>query len=288
MSSQEREALGCSQRENRCYSRLFPSHCATISSLALCTLIVSSLYLFVSFYMAKSKKKSSILRFAQQDYGFRTSRPSSSQAQRTLSWSSSPGAQHSSSLSRAPDPPRTTVALVDVVNFKHGARVWVKNRNRGMQSTPPTILPLSSPGPCGQHVEPSVSTRPCHVHFAEADSLGSNLGSKGGVTAPPPPLVKCKASSGSHRPSSPVHPTGSIPLSPLLVHFYDYTASTSCHLLGTDLGVHKDLWRFSLIGYIAGKFLGYTSLSKFINSSWKCSTKFSMHDFGWLIFTFSS
>jgi len=54
------------------------------------------------------------------------------------------------------------------------------------------------------------------------------------------------------------------------------------------LGVHKDLWRFNLIGYIAGKFLGYTSVSKFINSSWKCSTKFSIHDSGWLIFTFSS
>jgi hypothetical protein len=52
--------------------------------------------------------------------------------------------------------------------------------------------------------------------------------------------------------------------------------------------VHKDLWRFNLIGYIAGKFLGYTSVSKFINSSWKCSTNFSIHDSGWLIFTFSS
>jgi hypothetical protein len=90
-------------------------------------------------------------------------------------------------------------------------------------------------------MEPSVSTRPCHVHFAEADSLGSNLGSKGGVVAPPPPLMKGKASSKSHRPSSLVHPTGFIPMSSSLVHFSDYIALTSCHLLETDLGVHKDL-----------------------------------------------
>jgi len=118
-------------------------------------------------------------------------------------------------------------------------------------------------------------------------ALETLVGPKVGVATPPP--QKGKASSGSHRPSSPDHLTGTtISLSPSLVHFSDYTALTSCHLLETDLGIHKDLWRFSLIGYIAGKFPGYTSLSKFINSSWKCDAKFSMHDSRWLIFTFSS
>jgi hypothetical protein len=54
------------------------------------------------------------------------------------------------------------------------------------------------------------------------------------------------------------------------------------------MGMYKDRWRFSLIGYIAGKFPGYTSLSHFINSSWKRNVKFSMHDSGWLIFNFDS
>jgi hypothetical protein len=72
-------------------------------------------------------------------------------------------------------PPRTTVAFADVVNFNRGARVWVKNRNRGMQSTPRTVPPLSSPGPCGTNVEPSVTTRPHHVLFVESGSLGSPL-----------------------------------------------------------------------------------------------------------------
>jgi len=72
------------------------------------------------------------------------------------------------------------------------------------------------------------------------------------------------------------------------VYFSDYTATLSCQFLETDLGVHKDLWRFSLIGFIAGKFPGYTSLSKYVNSTWKCNVNFSMHDSGWLIFKFAS
>jgi len=58
-------------------------------------------------------------------------------------------------------------------------------------------------------------------------------------------------------PSSPDHPIGTtFPSSSSLVHFSNYTTLKSCHLLEIDLGMHKDLWRFSLIGYIAGKFLG--------------------------------
>lgn len=52
--------------------------------------------------------------------------------------------------------------------------------------------------------------------------------------------------------------------------------------------MHKDLWKFSLIGFIVGKFPGYLSLSKFVNSTWKCSVKFFIHDSGWLILTFTS
>ena len=72
------------------------------------------------------------------------------------------------------------------------------------------------------------------------------------------------------------------------MHFSDYTATSSCHLLESDLGEHKALWQYSLIGFIAGKFPGYSSISKFINSAWKCNVSFSMHDSGWLIFKFAS
>jgi hypothetical protein len=58
--------------------------------------------------------------------------------------------QHSSSPSQASTPPRTIVAFADVVNFNRGAKVRVKNRNKGMQSTPLTIPPSSSPNSCGK------------------------------------------------------------------------------------------------------------------------------------------
>ena len=201
-----------------------------LSTLSQSLLLISLCH----FYMEKSKKKSSVLRYAQQDYGFCTSHPSSSHAQRTLSQSSSSSVQHSSSPSQASTPPRTIVAFADVVNFNRGAKVRVKNRNKGMQSTPLTIPPSSSPNSCGKNVESSVTTRPRHVLSPESGSLGSfpgignpSPGLKVRVATPPPPLVIDKASSGSHRPSSLDHPTGTtIPLSPSLVHFFYYTAST--------------------------------------------------------------
>jgi hypothetical protein len=45
------------------------------------------------------------------------------------------------------------------------------------------------------------------------------------------------------------------------VHFPNFTATSSCQFLETELGVHKELWRSSLIGFITGKFPRYTSLS---------------------------
>nr|TKS10929.1 hypothetical protein D5086_0000078340 [Populus alba] len=99
-----------------------------------------------------------------------------------------------------------------------------------------------------------------------------------------------KALTESHRPSSPVRSTGTptVPQSPSLVHFSNFTATSSCTFLDTDLGMYKERWRFSLIGFIAGKFPGYTSISTFVNNSWKCNVNFSMHDSGLLIFTFDS
>jgi hypothetical protein len=169
----------------------------------------------------------------------------------------------------------------------------VKNRNRGMQSTPFTVPPPFSPGSCRRNVDSSVHTRPRHDHSARCDSLGSHPsvgnpspGPRVGVIAPLPPPMKDKAFLGSHIPISSDCPASTPDTqSPSLVHFPDYNALTPCHLMETNLGMHKDLWSFCLIGYIAGKFPRYTPLTKFINSSWKCKAKFSMHDSGWLIFT---
>uniref|UniRef100_A0A3N7G3J5 DUF4283 domain-containing protein n=1 Tax=Populus trichocarpa TaxID=3694 RepID=A0A3N7G3J5_POPTR len=68
--------------------------------------------------------------------------------------------------------------------------------------------------PCGKSVASSISNRPRHVPSAETGSLRSrpavgnpNPGSTVGAAAPPPSPGKGKASSGSHMPSSPDHPT---------------------------------------------------------------------------------
>ena len=83
-----------------------------------------------------------------------------------------------------------------------------------------------------------------------------------------PSLMKGKAPSGSHKHASTDYPTGTPSTqSPSLVHFPDYNSSASCHLMGTDLGEHKYMWQFCLIGYIASKFPRFTSLTKFISSS---------------------
>jgi len=42
-----------------------------------------------------------------------------------------------------------------------------------------------------------------------------------------------------------------------------------------------------IIGYIAGKFSGYTTLNNLIGK-WKCSPKLTVHDSGWLIHNFTS
>nr|TKR85183.1 hypothetical protein D5086_0000250360 [Populus alba] len=166
-----------------------------------------------------------------------------------------------------------------------------------MHRSPSIVPPLSSsPSPFGQNIASPVSNKSRHDPSTKTSSLRSrpavgnlNHGSLVGVVALPTSPGKDKASSGSHRPPSPNHPSGTtIPQSPFLVHFSDYIASSSCQFLETDLGMHKDLWKFSLIGFIVGKFPGYSSLSKFVNCTWKCSVKFSIHDSGWLIFTFTS
>nr|TKS10931.1 hypothetical protein D5086_0000078360 [Populus alba] len=104
--------------------------------------------------MAKSKKKSSVMRSAQRDYD--------SNPQRTLSWSISPDIQRPSSSPSPPSPPRTTVAFTDIVNLHHQSRVRTKNQNRGLHSTPSTAQSVSSPQQYGLNASPSVSIRPHH------------------------------------------------------------------------------------------------------------------------------
>lgn len=48
------------------------------------------------------------------------------------------------------------------------------------------------------------------------------------------------------------------------------------------------MWKLCIIGYVNGKFLGFTALNNLISNSWKCNAKLTLYDSGWLIYTFSS
>jgi len=94
--------------------------------------------------MAKSKTKSSILRFAQQDYSLHSSHPSFAQrTPRPLSRSSSLVLQDSPS--RDSTPPRPKVAFADIAGASREVRVYPKGKKRDMQRKPPAANPPPSP-----------------------------------------------------------------------------------------------------------------------------------------------
>ncbi|KAJ6875698.1 hypothetical protein NC652_035158 [Populus alba x Populus x berolinensis] len=74
--------------------------------------------------------------------------------------------------------------------------------------------------------------------------------------------------------------------SPGLVHFPNFTSFVSCQFKDTDVSSPADLGEYCLIGFIAGKFPGYVSLSNYIGKNWAHHANFTMHDSGWLIFAF--
>jgi len=206
-------------------------------------------------------------------------------------------------------PPRTTITLADVVNSNCEARVRTKNRKRAIQCTPPAAPPSSSSKPCAHPSTSPVSIRPRRGPSVEIGSLSSRFGAGNpmvGITPSPTPPTQGQASSANLGPSPPSplhgtapsrnpgispshhHPGTTVPSSSFLVHSTEFTATSSCHFLDSNLRGYKELWQFSLIGFIAGKFPGYTSISKYVHSTWKCNVNFSMHDSGWLIFKFTS
>lgn len=80
--------------------------------------------------------------------------------------------------------------------------------------------------------------------------------------------------------------TPGISQSPGLVHFPILTSTASCQFMATDVDNTDDLWKFCLIGFVAGKFPGYAPLSQYIAKHWKYHAQFTMHDSSWLIFAF--
>jgi hypothetical protein len=74
--------------------------------------------------------------------------------------------------------------------------------------------------------------------------------------------------------------------SPTLVHYPDFNNAASCTLLTNDLGHTKNIWKLCIIGYVVRKFPGYIALNNLISIVWKCFAKLTVHDSGWLVYTF--
>lgn len=56
---------------------------------------------------------------------------------------------------------------------------------------------------------------------------------------------------------------------PKLMHYSRFTNNGGCNLLDDDLDKKYDLWKFSLIGYVAGKSPGFKTFNNVANS-WNC------------------
>lgn len=121
--------------------------------------------------MAKSKKKTSTLRFAQREHDLCSSHPLSSSSLRTQRQSVSPRGQHSSgpfrSASPPSAPPRTVITLADVMNSNCEARVRNKHRKRAIWCTPSTVPSSPSSKACAHPPTSPVSINPRRGPFVE-------------------------------------------------------------------------------------------------------------------------
>jgi len=75
---------------------------------------------------------------------------------------------------------------------------------------------------------------------------------------------------------------------PKLSHYFAFTETSGCDLVGDDLDVKCDFWKLCLIGYVAGRSPGFKALQNVIVNSWKCEASLIMHESGWLIYKFAT
>ena len=71
-----------------------------------------------------------------------------------------------------------------------------------------------------------------------------------------------------------------------LVHFSKFNNALSYSLLENDLGNLKDVWKYCIVRYVAGKFPGFKALNHLIVNSWKRKASLTIHESGWLVYRF--
>ena len=74
--------------------------------------------------------------------------------------------------------------------------------------------------------------------------------------------------------------------STMLSLFSEISESKTCVLLEED--TPDDTWKCCLIGYLAGKYLGFSALKSVITNTWKRDATLTVHESGWLVYEFKN
>ena len=234
--------------------------------------------------MTKSKAKSSAIRFGLGNFKLQSKRRSTPRTVRVQSRSCSPV----QSLSPTYIPPRSKVAFADFVNLSSDSRILSPR-----QEKPMTMLnSLASSSQCpssgglsnnssGSHMnsdhqkkcrgKPKVSSSQHCSKQAASSSVPAHdrsLVPCPNERIPTTPVIIAPQAGCSQVPLTGSTPGTSPGTSPSLVHFPGFTSAAACHIQGADVHEPVDKWKFCLVGYVAGKFPGYSAIQSFINRTW--------------------
>ncbi|KAJ6868635.1 hypothetical protein NC651_033654 [Populus alba x Populus x berolinensis] len=207
----------------------------------------------------------------------------------------------------SPPPTRASMDSKGVFGSNHGIRARDKGKYLNMQDMHPSGDHLVRSGSLGPNLETGKTCSETDVgsslpldsgcgHSPSLELSPSTPCPFGVPSSPsvdlPLPTVDARAPPRDHGRAYVGFPLGNSFVnawseSLSLENFPDFNFATSYHLMEMDPDNHNNLWKLCLIGYVAGKFLGFTALNKFIVSSSKCNVKLTMHDSSWLVFTFS-
>nr|TKR85169.1 hypothetical protein D5086_0000250220 [Populus alba] len=215
--------------------------------------------------MSKSKAKSAI-RSVHGDFSLQSKRHVSQCVVRVSSRSCSP--KQSPSPTHAPH--RSKVTFAEFVNLSSESRVLSPRRGKSMASLNSSASSSQCPSIDGHHINSADQNRPplsCPTERVSYPSVTTTLRPDYGSASL----------------------TGVAPgISPSLVHFPEVASADACPIQGADVHESDDKWKHCLVGYVTGKFPGYSAMQSYINRTWQHEVHFSMHDSGWLLFDFSS
>ena len=214
------------------------------------------------------------------DFSLQSKRRLSQRSVRVSSRSCSP----EQSLSPTHSKHHSPVTHVEFVNISNESRVLSSHRGQVMAS-----------------LNPSASSSPCSADLAydqqrkrRGKAISQHDISPSAPSQHRPPL-SCSSDRLPFPSSTPRPGYGAVPslgvvtgISPTLVHFLDVSVAAACPIQAVDVQDPVGKWKHCLVGYVVGKFPGFSAMLSYINRTWQHEVHFSIHDSGWLLFDFSS